>query len=155
VEVIVGPVDETQINQLIIEYQNTTSESKKADIMSKLYDIFLPMFELYASVAAKDNNIDPLVAQNILRQVPSLSYILEVTYLEKNDLIEEFFLFFIEILDKEDFNNTNQYRTLISTFLNSLEDFSVDLIKRHNRTADESLEKLIEMELSELEEELL
>lgn|GEM_PF-6327534 len=150
-----GPVDETQINQLIIEYQNTTSESKKADIMSKLYDIFLPMFELYASVAAKDNNIDPLVAQNILRQVPSLSYILEVTYLEKNDLIEEFFLFFIEILDKEDFNNTNQYRTLISTFLNSLEDFSVDLIKRHNRTADESLEKLIEMELSELEEELL
>jgi len=151
----VGPVDETQINQLIIEYQNTTSESKKADIMSKLYDIFLPMFELYASVAAKDNNIDPLVAQNILRQVPSLSYILEVTYLEKNDLIEEFFLFFIEILDKEDFNNTNQYRTLISTFLNSLEDFSVDLIKRHNRTADESLEKLIEMELSELEEELL
>jgi len=155
VEVIVGPVDETQINQLIIEYQNTTSESKKADIMSKLYDIFLPMFELYASVAAKDNNIDPLVAQNILRQVPSLSYILEVTYLEKNDLIEEFFLFFIEILDKEDFNNTNQYRTLISTFLNSLEDFSADLIKRHNRTADESLEKLIEMELSELEEELL
>jgi len=151
----VGPVDETQINQLIIEYQNTTSESKKADIMSKLYDIFLPMFELYASVAAKDNNIDPLVAQNILRQVPSLSYILEVTYLEKNDLIEEFFLFFIEILDKEDFNNTNQYRTLISTFLNSLEDFSADLIKRHNRTADESLEKLIEMELSELEEELL
>lgn len=150
-----GPVDETQINQLIIEYQNTTSESKKADIMSKLYDIFLPMFELYASVAAKDNNIDPLVAQNILRQVPSLSYILEVTYLEKNDLIEEFFLFFIEILDKEDFNNTNQYRTLISTFLNSLEDFSADLIKRHNRTADESLEKLIEMELSELEEELL
>lgn len=150
-----GPVDETQINQLIIEYQNTTSESKKADIMSKLYDIFLPMFELYASVAAKDNNIDPLVAQNILRQVPSLSYILEVTYLEKNDLIEEFFLFFIEILDKEDFNNTNQYRTLISTFLNSLEDFSTDLIKRHNRTADESLEKLIEMELSELEEELL
>ena len=123
--------------------------------MSKLYDIFLPMFELYASVAAKDNNIDPLVAQNILKQVPSLSYILEVTYLEKNDLIEEFFLFFIEILDKEDFSNTNQYRTLISTFLNSLEDFSADLIKRHNRTADESLEKLIEMELSELEEELL
>lgn len=150
-----GPVDETQINQLIIEYQNATSEGKKADIMSKLYDIFLPMFELYASVAAKDNNIDPLVAQNILRQVPSLSYVLEVTYLEKNDLIEEFFLFFIEILDREDFNNTNQYRTLISTFLNSLEDFSADLIKRHNRTADESLEKLIEMELSELEEELL
>jgi len=151
----VGPVDETQINQLIIEYQNAVSESRKADIMSKLYDIFLPMFELYASVAAKDNNIDPLVAQNILKQVPSLSYILEVTYLEKNDLIEEFFLFFIEILDKEDFSNTNQYRTLISTFLNSLEDFSADLIKRHNRTADESLEKLIEMELSELEEELL
>ena len=150
-----GPVDETQINQLIIEYQNAVSESRKADIMSKLYDIFLPMFELYASVAAKDNNIDPLVAQNILKQVPSLSYILEVTYLEKNDLIEEFFLFFIEILDKEDFSNTNQYRTLISTFLNSLEDFSADLIKRHNRTADESLEKLIEMELSELEEELL